>query len=328
MLVSVIVPAYNSEGSIVTCLKSIFEQSYTSIEVIVVNDGSSDNTEQIVRNKFGDSVILISQLNKGQAVARNVGIRAAKGEVIAFLDADDFWGEDFCLEVVSFFQSNLKAGAVMTGWRRHSGNGDFEDVPSLVYKCISEKKEAIEIDNFMQFWVEQGNIQTGAIAIRKSVVEQVGEQLENLRVSQDWEYWLWVSLHSRWGFIGKVLYHNNSRAAARSDWWLKYKKRRRMCPTVEEWQRRVVPRIKEDDMPWFKKIRGQVAASYAHNQLLASRYDDAMKTVLSYHKDMPTSQLNKLMFFSAKKGRFTWNVVCRILIFKELLKSFTLKFSS
>ncbi len=86
--VSVIVPVYNGEKTIRACIDSLLNQSMKDIEVIVVNDGSDDNTLKIL-NSYDDRIILINQSNAGQGAARNTGIKAAKGEYIGFADADD-----------------------------------------------------------------------------------------------------------------------------------------------------------------------------------------------------------------------------------------------
>ncbi|MGQ9732854.1 MAG: glycosyltransferase family 2 protein [Candidatus Zipacnadales bacterium] len=91
--VSVVIPAYNAAATIERELNSVYAQTYPNIiEVIVVDDGSTDNTAQIVRRRY-PSAVLVQQPNVGEAGARNRGIREANGEYIAFLDADDEWLE-------------------------------------------------------------------------------------------------------------------------------------------------------------------------------------------------------------------------------------------
>jgi glycosyltransferase involved in cell wall biosynthesis len=88
LTISVVIPAYNAEKYITRSIESVLAQTRPADEIIVVDDGSSDNTAEVVRS-FGDKVILIEQENSGASVARNTGIEAAKSEWIAFLDADD-----------------------------------------------------------------------------------------------------------------------------------------------------------------------------------------------------------------------------------------------
>lgn len=98
-LVSAIIPVYNGERYIADAIDSVFRQEYRPLEVIVVDDGSSDGTLGVVA-AYGDTVRVISQKNSGQAVARNVGLTAAKGKYIAFLDADDVWSDDHLAELL------------------------------------------------------------------------------------------------------------------------------------------------------------------------------------------------------------------------------------
>ncbi|MCM3399455.1 glycosyltransferase [Oceanobacillus profundus] len=91
-LISVVIPVYNVEDYIDECIKSVLNQTYKNVEIIVINDGSTDNSLKILENYAfkNDNIILISQKNSGQSVARNKGIEVASGEYIYFLDSDDF----------------------------------------------------------------------------------------------------------------------------------------------------------------------------------------------------------------------------------------------
>ena len=88
--ISVVIPAYNAETYIVETVESVLAQTADLLEVIVVNDGSTDRTEELLQG-FGDRITLLSQENSGVARARNAGLEVARGEYIAFLDSDDAW---------------------------------------------------------------------------------------------------------------------------------------------------------------------------------------------------------------------------------------------
>ena len=92
-LISVIIPNYNYARYLSVAISSVLSQTYPNIEIIVVNNGSTDNSIQVLR-QFGSQIILLDQQNLGQSGARNSGLRAAQGDLIAFLDADDFWRND------------------------------------------------------------------------------------------------------------------------------------------------------------------------------------------------------------------------------------------
>ncbi len=325
MKISAVIPAYNAEDTIEKCVQSVLSQSYHDVEVIVVDDGSTDSTPSLLA-KYGDSIQFYQQPNKGQAVARNTGVKNSSGDIVAYLDSDDYWAPDFCKEVANFFDENENFGAVMTAWERHMGDGTSEVVPK-VSEGLTNSNQVMFIDDFYKFWVDFNNIQTGAIAIRRTVIEEAGEQLADLRVSQDWEYWLNVTGYTQWGFINKVLYHNNSREAAKGVWWTKYRKRRKLCPKVEDWERRIVTNIPRKSMEHYVKIRGQVAAGYAHHQLLGSKFRDSYLTTSKYGYSMPGSRLNSLLRRASNLGFIVYFIVAQLLIAKEIFKSFTLKYS-
>jgi glycosyltransferase involved in cell wall biosynthesis len=105
-LVSIIIPCYNDSEFIEKAVFSALNQTYSNIEVIVVDDGSNSKTK-LVLNKLESKITkLISQENQGQSIARNNGIREAKGEYILNLDSDDFFEPDFCLKAVNKFQED------------------------------------------------------------------------------------------------------------------------------------------------------------------------------------------------------------------------------
>src|SRR5262249_39213835 len=90
-LVSVVLPAYNAERTIAASLASIAAQTVTELEVIVVDDGSTDDTIRVAKSTDRGDLRVISQANAGHAAARNTGVSAARGRYVAFLDADDLW---------------------------------------------------------------------------------------------------------------------------------------------------------------------------------------------------------------------------------------------
>lgn len=99
--ISVIIPVYNTERYIAEAIRSVLAQGYSNLEIIVVNDGSTDGTAGVLAS-FGDSIRVITQDNHGQAHARNRGLREAKGSIIGFLDGDDMWPADHISATLPF----------------------------------------------------------------------------------------------------------------------------------------------------------------------------------------------------------------------------------
>ncbi len=126
MLVSVVVPLYNKRPEIERCLATICAQTYPNMEVIVVNDGSTDGGDQLVRNWTDHRVRLIDQANAGPGAARNRGLREARGELIAFLDADDEWQRDYLENAVRALQDDPELGAVTFGYLEYPSGENTE----------------------------------------------------------------------------------------------------------------------------------------------------------------------------------------------------------
>ena len=115
--VSVIVPVYQGDRFLAEAIESVLNQSYTNYEIIVINDGSTDNSRDVLL-PYLEKIRYVYQENQGVAAARNLGIQMAKGEFIAFLDQDDFWFADKLALQVAGFQAQPTLGILNSGWQR------------------------------------------------------------------------------------------------------------------------------------------------------------------------------------------------------------------
>jgi glycosyltransferase involved in cell wall biosynthesis len=125
--VSVIVPVYNSEAYIASCLRSVLQQDLRDIEVIVVDDGSTDRTPECVQALADERVRYIVQANSGSAVARNRGLDEARGEFIAFCDSDDLWAPRRLAQQVAFLRDHPETHAVVGAFEVVSDRFDLKD---------------------------------------------------------------------------------------------------------------------------------------------------------------------------------------------------------
>jgi glycosyltransferase involved in cell wall biosynthesis len=135
--VSVVIPTYNCDRYIVEAVESVLAQDGVECEILVIDDGSIDNTKEILQ-PYGDRLQYIYQKNRGVAAARNLGIRIARGEFIAFLDADDFFLPDKLSAQVAVFDERPNLGLVHSGWQRVNSEGKplmnvtpWEKIPDL-----------------------------------------------------------------------------------------------------------------------------------------------------------------------------------------------------
>ena len=197
--VSVIIPAYNRADLLPQAIASVLAQTYRDFEVIVVDDGSTDDTAAVAE-QFGRAVRVIRQANAGEGAARNRGIVAATGELIAFLDSDDLWLPTKLARQVDFFKNDLSIGLVYTDAVAFHGK------TGRVLWRFSERFQP------HQGWVGRPLLQRCFIAVstvmaRTEVVDEVGRFNEShaIRNYQDWD--LWLRIAARWpiGYIPLVL---------------------------------------------------------------------------------------------------------------------------
>lgn len=189
-------PAYNAGPYIDESIRSVLEQSYKNIELIVVDDGSKDGTPDIAE-RFGSRVAVLRQQNAGPAAARNRGIAAAKGEFIAFLDADDVWLPGKAATQVQYLRSHPDVGVVFGNFVRWYAQADgvftlpsvpnADDVvgtPTLVDAHSGWIYRALLLGSVLHIITAM---------VRRSVIEQIGLFDENLPTGEDYDFWLRVS---------------------------------------------------------------------------------------------------------------------------------------
>lgn len=164
-LVSVIIPAYNGDRYLTEAIDSVLQQSYSNIEIIVVDDGSTDQTQQHLRS-YGSRIRSIYQTNQGVAAARNCGFQLAQGKYVAFLDQDDVLLPDKIALQVDCFQSNLKVGIVHSGWRLVDAEKNF-------LSDIKPWQDAPILD--LAGWFKRMPVLLSAMLFRRSWLVKVGK---------------------------------------------------------------------------------------------------------------------------------------------------------
>lgn len=185
-LVSVVIPTYNYGHFVASAIQSVLDQTFLNIEVIVVDDGSTDTTCEVVK-KFGDQILYIYQENKGLSCARNTGIKKSKGDFIAFLDSDDYWEKEKIQKQVEFIENNPEVVAVNCRFKAEDLNGKF------LYVTDNEDFQDVQI--FRGKLINENIIAGGGsnIIIKKSCFDEVGYFDELLSSSEDWDMWLRIS---------------------------------------------------------------------------------------------------------------------------------------
>lgn len=188
-LVSVVIPCYNNADSIVETLQSVRHQTYNNIEIIVVNDGSTDASEMMIDTFKNDNLSLdlhyFKQTNSGPSITRNNGAAAAKGEFIMFLDADDLLHETYIEKAINVLINQPAINIVYS-------NTEFFGAETGLWNLKN-----FEISDFLKY----NSIPIFAL-IRKEVFQNVGGFDTNLTFTEDWE--LWIRIVKQYGGVFKI----------------------------------------------------------------------------------------------------------------------------
>jgi glycosyltransferase involved in cell wall biosynthesis len=177
---SVIIPTYNRANYLTEALRSVFSQSPSPWEVIVIDDGSSDNTDEVVR-EFGPGVSFLQLDHQGISEARTFGLQTAQGDVIAWLDSDDVWEPGFLATVLSILEADERVDGVYTGLSRIDGDGNPLPQPGLVVVPPEELYTALADDCF---------IQTSTFVARKRAFDGVGGFDPAFKICEDYDMFL------------------------------------------------------------------------------------------------------------------------------------------
>jgi glycosyltransferase involved in cell wall biosynthesis len=193
--VSVLIPSYNHAHYLGHAIRSVLNQSFSDWEVIIIDDGSTDDSQEVVA-KFDDPRIeYIFQENQGLSAARNTGIRQANSETIALLDADDIWSEDYLETMVAPLRNQPEAVAVYCGFQYIDENGEDVGIPSL---------KVVAPHEFREYFAANGNwLVPSGVVFRKAVAQEEGCFDESLRAVED--AYLWSKMSDRGPFVGVPL---------------------------------------------------------------------------------------------------------------------------
>ena len=198
--VAIILAAYNAAPYVGEAIRSVLQQTRVDLELVVVDDGSTDSTAAVVGSFLGDPrVTLVRQQNLGQAAAKNRGIRESTASIIGFCDADDYWDpRKLALQLPAFERPEV--GLVYSREERFT---DTEQgrvaIPYQAEECHSGRvTDALFVENFVPF---------GTALVRRNCLDKRGAFNERYRMGIDWDLWLRLSLECEFHFVDEVTYH-------------------------------------------------------------------------------------------------------------------------
>lgn len=191
-LVSIILPTYNRQEMLVNAIKSILNQNYKNIELIIVNDSSTDNTREIVKKIKDERLLYFEKKNGGPASARNFGIKKARGKYIAFCDDDDIFLPGKLKHQITFLEQNSHFAFCYTNGIIVQNGKHRKFLPRLTQNTL------------IALLFENSQILTPTVVVKTKVVKNIGGFDESIPFCEDYDLWLRVAQKYPFDFIDKI----------------------------------------------------------------------------------------------------------------------------
>ena len=186
-MISIVIPLYNKEKQIAHTLQSVFAQTFQDFEIFIVDYGSTDNSVKEVK-KFNDPrVLLIQQSNAGVSAARNRGIEEARGELIAFLDADDEWKPEYLATQSGLYQKYPECSVYACNYEFRDSKGNV--TPTIIRKLPFEGEDGILSNYFEVASCSHPPLWTSAVVIKKSAIQAIGGFPLGIKSGEDLLTW-------------------------------------------------------------------------------------------------------------------------------------------
>jgi glycosyltransferase involved in cell wall biosynthesis len=181
---SIIIPTYNRSNSLIKLLHTFLNQTYTNFEIIIIDDGSTDNTEELIKQMSDERIYYYKKNNGGVSSARNFGLKKANAKIINFFDSDDLAYSNHLQLAFNFFETHPNAQTVI--FDHDWGNEEQTNFKKITNSYKNPNKEILK----------QNFISTNALFIEKKIADNLSFN-EKLTISEDWEYWIKLSLKSK-----------------------------------------------------------------------------------------------------------------------------------
>ncbi|MBI4095124.1 MAG: glycosyltransferase [Candidatus Liptonbacteria bacterium] len=285
-LVSILMSAYNAERFIEKAVDSALNQTYKNIELVIVNDGSTDKTEEKIRRYRKDSrVVYHDQENAGVSRARNKAFELSRGKYITFLDPDDYYHPEKAEQEVRFLESHPECGAVYCHFISF-----YEDEPE---KFLHYRRARFSGDIFAPL-LRWNLINPNVLMMRREVFAAAGGFDPGFRDAEDWDLWLRMARRGvRFGFIPEELHYNRLRKGSHSRFENQYRMKRSNVRSLE----RIFSEMSDEERRKYgaeqvmRNTRLKLAVAY----LVAGRREEFEGTLRQAWEKFPLSVLCRLL---------------------------------
>ena len=211
--ISVVIPLYNKRNHILDTLHSVAEQTQPATEILVIDDGSTDGGDNLVKEQPIKNLTLIQQENAGVSHARNRGINLATGDYVAFIDADDHWAPQFLEEICSMIAKLPGVGLYATAYQYYDGDNKYVD-PKIRAKKTTQ---AHIMENYFEIG-SRGELPfiTSSVCIPKSTFTEIGDFPVGEPMGEDQDLWCRIAARKKIAYSPKILsfYHRDSQNRA------------------------------------------------------------------------------------------------------------------
>ena len=206
-MISVVIPLYNKEQSIASTLQTVLKQTYQDFEIVIVDDGSTDHSVEEVKKVIDPRIRLIHQSNAGVSAARNRGIDEARGEYIAFLDADDEWKPDYLKTQYELTQKYPECSIFACNYEFKDTQGKV--TPTIIRKLTFKGEDGILSNYFEVASCSHPPLWTSAVMIKKNVIQSIGGFPVGIKSGEDLLTWarLVCKYHTAYTKISQAIYN-------------------------------------------------------------------------------------------------------------------------
>jgi glycosyltransferase involved in cell wall biosynthesis len=293
MGISTVIPLYNKASYVERAISSVLNQTWPPDEIIIVDDGSTDDGGKLVHNMKDPRIRYIYQKNQGVSAARNRGIAEVRGELIAFLDADDLWKPLFIEEILKLRQQFPQAGAYVTALESHNLWGVLSPKISIL-----PPGQKIGLINFFKI-IKYGPFWSSTIVVPKKVLEEIGGFPVGEFLLEDLDTWLRIALRYpiAWNCEPLAIIHA-------LDWQEKNQKRvKKMTrePKVVKTAREAIAAglVAPEDLPYLQQSMAVILLSQARFLLIYGKRELAQSFIQSAVKEFHAYSTSRLLRLGA-----------------------------